>query len=126
MTCDDIEYFLERAIAEREMAKAARHPNAVTAHEDLALRYDALIKRLPRPLLYVVTAGRGWAGGLGAQLLKFSRPRTTPSFNNGLDAFCFLGFSAFGLRISLFDLLWPFAMAHLLQAEAKLAAPPLP
>jgi hypothetical protein len=26
------------------MAKAAKHPNAVAAHEELALRYDALIK----------------------------------------------------------------------------------
>ena len=46
MTCNDIEYFVERAIAEREMAKAAKHPNAVAAHEELALRYDTLIKGL--------------------------------------------------------------------------------
>jgi len=56
MTCNDIEYFLERAIGEREMAKAAKHPNAVAAHEELALRYDALIKRLTRPSQYVATA----------------------------------------------------------------------
>jgi hypothetical protein len=46
MTYNDIEYFLERAITEREMAKAATHPNAVAAHEELALRYDALIEGL--------------------------------------------------------------------------------
>jgi len=54
MTCNDTEYFLERAIAEREMAKAAKHPNAVAAHEELALRYGALIQGLTRPFCYVV------------------------------------------------------------------------
>jgi hypothetical protein len=56
MTCSDVEYFLERAITEREMAKAAKHPNAVAAHEELALRYDALIKGLIRSLDYAATA----------------------------------------------------------------------
>ena len=58
MTCNDIEYFLDRAIAEREMAKTAKHPNVVAAHEELALRYDALITELTRPLDYAVTASR--------------------------------------------------------------------
>jgi hypothetical protein len=58
MTSNDIEYFLERAITEREMAKAARHPSAIAAHEELALRYDALIKGLTRPFRLVVTTSR--------------------------------------------------------------------
>jgi hypothetical protein len=31
-------------------------------------------------------------------------------FVDGLDAFCFLGFSAFGLRTSRLDFFWLFAM----------------
>jgi hypothetical protein len=56
MTCSNLEYFLERAIAEREMARAAKHPNAIAAHEELALRYDALIKGPSRPFDYAATA----------------------------------------------------------------------
>ena len=53
MSPNDLEYFLERAITEREMAKAAKHPNAVVAHEELSQRYDALIKGMTRPNLHV-------------------------------------------------------------------------
>ena len=56
MSWNDIEYFLERAISEREMAKAAKHPNAVAVHEELSQRYDALVKALTRPTLRVATA----------------------------------------------------------------------
>jgi hypothetical protein len=52
----ETEYFLERAITEREMAKAAKHPSAVAAHEEMAQRYDALIKERTRPSLRDVIA----------------------------------------------------------------------
>lgn len=58
MTRNDLEYFLERAITERELAKAARNPNAVAAHEELAMRYDALIKKLARPFRRAVITSR--------------------------------------------------------------------
>jgi hypothetical protein len=55
---DDTEYFLERAITEREMARSARHPSAVAAHEEMAQQYDALIKERTRSTLHNVTAPR--------------------------------------------------------------------
>jgi hypothetical protein len=47
-----------------------------------------------------------------AQPLFFicSRPETTPGFWDGWDILFFFFFSALGLRISLFDFFWPFAM----------------
>lgn len=53
MTSRDFEYFLERAISEREMAKAAKHPMAVAAHERMAEEYDGRIKRWVRPPLEI-------------------------------------------------------------------------
>jgi len=53
MSSHDFEYFLERAITEREMAKTAQHPNAVAAHEEMAQRYDVLIKEWMRPTLEI-------------------------------------------------------------------------
>lgn len=50
-----------------------------------------------------------------------SRPATTPVFCVGLEAFCFLGFSALGLRISLLDFFWLFAIIVLRQATAHVA-----
>lgn len=58
MLSNEAEYFLERAIIEREMAKAATHPNAVAAHEKMAQQYDALIKERMRPAFQAVTAPR--------------------------------------------------------------------
>ena len=58
MLSNEAEYFLERAITEREMAKAAKHPNAVAAHERMAQQYDALIKERMRPTFHAVTAPR--------------------------------------------------------------------
>ena len=58
MLSNEAEYFLERAITEREMAKAANHPNAAAAHEKMAQRYDALIKERMRPTFQAVTAPR--------------------------------------------------------------------
>ncbi|OCC23673.1 hypothetical protein MB02_10955 [Croceicoccus estronivorus] len=47
----------------------------------------------------------------------FSSPRIAPGLSEGLDAFCFFGFSALGLRISLFDFFWPLAMPVPIGAE---------
>ena len=58
MSSNDFEYFLERAVTEREMAKGAKHPNAVAAHEELAWRYDALINERTRPTLHLSTTSR--------------------------------------------------------------------
>lgn len=54
MSSNDTEYFLERAITERELAKAAKHPSAVAAHEELAQQYDALIEERTRPTFHAV------------------------------------------------------------------------
>ena len=51
MSLHDFEYFLERAIDEREMARAAKHPAAIAAHEEMAQHYDALVEALARPTL---------------------------------------------------------------------------
>lgn len=53
MLSNEAEYFLERAIIEREMAKAANHPNAVAAHEKMAQQYDALIIERMRPAFQI-------------------------------------------------------------------------
>lgn len=47
-----------------------------------------------------------------------SSPATTPGFCDGLDALSFFGFSAFGLRISLLDFFWLFAIIVLRRAVA--------
>ena len=52
MLSNEAEYFLERAITEREMAQAAKHPSAVAAHEEMAQQYDVLIKERTRPTLH--------------------------------------------------------------------------
>ena len=41
-----------------------------------------------------------------------SSPATTPGLVDGLLAFGFLGFSAFGLRASRLDFFWPLAMVN--------------
>ena len=38
-------------------------------------------------------------------------------FCEGFDAFCFLGFSALGLRVSLLDFFWLLAMTRLRRAH---------
>ena len=53
MSSNEIEYYLQRAITEREMAKAAKHPNAVAAHEEMSQRYDALVEERMRPPLHI-------------------------------------------------------------------------
>lgn len=49
---------LQVRFQDQSLESGPRWRNAVAAHEELALRYDALIKRLPQPLHHVVTAGR--------------------------------------------------------------------
>lgn len=51
MSSHDFEYFLERAINEREMAKAAKHPAAIAVHEEMAQRYDALVETVAQSAL---------------------------------------------------------------------------
>jgi hypothetical protein len=46
----------------------------------------------------------------------------TVPFCDGFDAFCFLGFSAFGLRTSLFVFFWLFAITPILLWRRDLAA----
>ena len=53
MFSDEARYFLERAITERIMAKAATHPKAVAAHEELALLYDARLNEVTQPTLHI-------------------------------------------------------------------------
>jgi hypothetical protein len=45
-------------------------------------------------------------------------PATLPLVD-GLDAFCFLGFSAFGLRVSRFVFFWLFAIYSLLGLRSE-------
>lgn len=53
MFSDEAKYILERALAERTMAKRAAHPNAVAAHEELAQLYDTRLNELTRPTLHI-------------------------------------------------------------------------
>src|SRR4051794_9126227 len=55
-----------------------------------------------------------------AQLfLMLSSPLTTPAFWLGCEAFCLGGFSALGLRTSLFDFFWLLAMTDPLGRRAE-------
>lgn len=65
MFSNEAKYTLERAITERVMAKAATHPNAVTAHEELAILYDARLNELTRPARNIAAkAGAALAAGM--------------------------------------------------------------
>lgn len=54
---NDTEYYRERAAAERAMAKAAKDPQAAAVHNDLADRYEALVKIAEprRPKLHIAS-----------------------------------------------------------------------
>jgi hypothetical protein len=60
-----------------------------------------------------------WA--LTVQLLG-PKPAGLP-FAEGFDAFCFLGFSAFGLRTSRLDFFWLFAMIFPLKGRLLAQTP---
>ena len=51
----EMNYFRERAENERAMAKAATHQSVITVHQDMADRYEALVRhaktdRILRPV----------------------------------------------------------------------------
>ncbi len=62
-------------------------------------------------------AGEGLAWTLTVQLLA-PKPAGLP-FAEGFDAFCFFGFSAFGLRTSRLDFFWLFAMIFSFEAVVR-------
>lgn len=51
MSLDDVAYYRQRALEERQLAEAADSPEAAQAHAELARSYETLIERaalLPR------------------------------------------------------------------------------
>ncbi len=57
----DLEYFAERARAERELSKAATDPQIAAVHEELAARYEEKLAGPRRPTLHVQW-GISWSG----------------------------------------------------------------
>ena len=57
MSWNDTEYFRHRAVTERAMAMAARHPKAAAIHDELAELYDVLAREGKRPALHAVASG---------------------------------------------------------------------
>ena len=52
MPPSDVEYYRQRASAERELAKDARRADIAAIHEELARQYEALVNRAElRPAL---------------------------------------------------------------------------
>ena len=49
MSSNDPEYYRERSLRERELAAAAQHPKAASAHAALADVYEALVANDERP-----------------------------------------------------------------------------
>ena len=45
MTAENIDYFRQRAAAERDMARNAASPEIAAIHEELARGYDSLAKQ---------------------------------------------------------------------------------
>jgi hypothetical protein len=45
LSSGDVEYYRERAAAERELAKASDRANVAEIHEELARLYDALVEQ---------------------------------------------------------------------------------
>jgi hypothetical protein len=56
MSWNDTEYYRCRLAVERGMAQAAGHPKAAAVHQELAERYEALVKAGKRPALRIATA----------------------------------------------------------------------
>lgn len=58
MSSEDISYYRQRALAEREQAKLASRAGVAEIHEELARLYDALIEHAQlRPTLSIVAPG---------------------------------------------------------------------
>jgi hypothetical protein len=54
MSPHDVEYYRERAIAERTLAKASDQANVAAIHEELARQYEALVDHVElRPPLRI-------------------------------------------------------------------------
>jgi transposase len=56
MTWNDKDYFRKRAAVERTLAEAASDPRVAPVHQELAERYEALVREGNRPTLHIVTA----------------------------------------------------------------------
>jgi transposase len=56
MTWNEREYFRKRAEIERALAKLATDPRVAPVHQELAERYEALVREGKRPTLHVVAA----------------------------------------------------------------------
>jgi hypothetical protein len=56
LTWNDSQYFRERAAVERALAKAPGDPKVAAVHDELAERYEALVREGKRPILRIVTA----------------------------------------------------------------------
>jgi len=57
----DIEYYTERARAERELSERATDPLIAAIHAELANRYEKMARAPKRPILHI-SSGLGWAG----------------------------------------------------------------
>ena len=55
MSSNDSEYYRERGRRERELAAAAQHPRAASAHAALAEAYEALVSKDQRPTARILT-----------------------------------------------------------------------
>jgi hypothetical protein len=55
MSSNDLEYYRERSRRERELAAAAEHPSAASAHAALADVYEALVANDQRPTARILT-----------------------------------------------------------------------
>ena len=53
MTGNDIKYFRRRAAAERTLAVTASEPAVAAIHNQLAERYEALVRKAERPTLHL-------------------------------------------------------------------------
>jgi hypothetical protein len=56
MSTDDIEYFRQRAVAERALARSADKANVAAIHDELARGYEALVRHKElRSKIWIVT-----------------------------------------------------------------------
>ena len=55
MSCNDIEYYRRRAETERTLASSAASQEAAAVHDELAERYERLVRAAKRPTLHVAS-----------------------------------------------------------------------
>ena len=58
MSCNDVEYYRRRAASERTMAQAAASRDAAAVHNELAERYERLVRATERPTLHLSSGER--------------------------------------------------------------------